>query len=211
MPNEFDRLAAEEPDRFTREAEHNRPPNVYKPFGDGQRACIGRQFALQEATLVLGMLLQRFELVDFRNYQLHIREALTIKPENSFIRVRPRTHRNGAVAPAEVPERVTQPAAVAEAEPEPEPGPVAVVVAHATPLLVDHHGQKDILVPGQNRLTAFDAKTHGELWQYGQGEGPFNGEIISSPVHGAGMVFLAMSRYGAVASRATGSKSVSRS
>ena len=26
--------------------------------------------------------------------------------------------------------------------------------AHATPLLVEHHGQKDILVPGQNRLTA---------------------------------------------------------
>ena len=41
-----------------------------KPFGTGQRACIGRQFALQEATLVLGMLLQRFEFVDYRDYQL---------------------------------------------------------------------------------------------------------------------------------------------
>ncbi len=38
------------------------PPAVYKPFGTGQRACIGRQFALQEAALVLGMLLQRFDL-----------------------------------------------------------------------------------------------------------------------------------------------------
>jgi len=26
-------------------------------------------------------------------------------------------------------------------------------------------------VPGQNRLTAFDAKTHAELWKYGDGEG----------------------------------------
>ena len=66
--------------------------------------------------------------------------------------------------------------------------------AHATPLLVEHHGQKDILVPGQNRLTAFDAKTHAELWQYGEGEGPFNGEIISSPVYGDGMVFLQLWR-----------------
>jgi outer membrane protein assembly factor BamB len=66
--------------------------------------------------------------------------------------------------------------------------------AHATPLLVEHHGQKDILVPGQNRLTAFDARTHRELWRYGEGAGPFNGEIISSPVHGDGLVFLQLWR-----------------
>jgi outer membrane protein assembly factor BamB len=66
--------------------------------------------------------------------------------------------------------------------------------AHATPLLVEHHGQKDILVPGQNRLTAFDAGTHAELWQYGEGSGPFNGEIISSPVFGDGLVFLQLWR-----------------
>jgi outer membrane protein assembly factor BamB len=66
--------------------------------------------------------------------------------------------------------------------------------AHATPLLVEHHGQKDILVPGQNRLTAFDAKTHAELWCYGEGKGPYNGEIISSPVYGDGMVFVQLWR-----------------
>ena len=63
-----------------------------------------------------------------------------------------------------------------------------------TPLLVEHHGQTDILVSGKNRLTAFDAKTHAELWQYGEGEGPFNGEIIVSPVYGDGMVFLQLWR-----------------
>lgn len=66
--------------------------------------------------------------------------------------------------------------------------------AHATPLLVEHHGQKDILVSGQNRLTAFDARTHAELWRYGEGQGPYNGEIISSPVHADGMVFLQLWR-----------------
>jgi outer membrane protein assembly factor BamB len=66
--------------------------------------------------------------------------------------------------------------------------------AHATPLLVEHHGQTDILVPGKNRLTAFDAKTHAELWRYGQGRGPYNGEIIVSPVYGDGMVFLQLWR-----------------
>ena len=66
--------------------------------------------------------------------------------------------------------------------------------AHATPLLVEHDGQKDLLVAGQNRLTAFDAKTRAELWRFGEGEGPYNGEIISSPVYCDGMVFLQLWR-----------------
>jgi outer membrane protein assembly factor BamB len=66
--------------------------------------------------------------------------------------------------------------------------------SHSTPLVVAHHGQTDILVSGKNRLTAFDAKTHKELWKYGEGEGPFNGEIVVSPVYGDGMVFLQLWR-----------------
>jgi outer membrane protein assembly factor BamB len=66
--------------------------------------------------------------------------------------------------------------------------------AHATPLRVSHHGQEDILLSGKNRLTAFDAATRNELWQYGEGQGPFNGEIIVSPVHGDGLVFFQLWR-----------------
>ena len=81
------------PDNFSREAEMKRPINAYKPFGNGQRACIGRQFALQEAALVMGMILQRFTLIDHKRYQLKIKETLTIKPDGLKIRVRPRTNR----------------------------------------------------------------------------------------------------------------------
>ncbi|MFB3826541.1 MAG: PQQ-binding-like beta-propeller repeat protein [Bryobacteraceae bacterium] len=70
--------------------------------------------------------------------------------------------------------------------------------AHATPLLITHHGQTDILVSGKNRLTAFDAKSHAELWKYGEGSGPFNGEIIVSPVYGDGMVFTQLWRQSAI-------------
>lgn len=65
---------------------------------------------------------------------------------------------------------------------------------HATALVLSHHGQQDILAPGQNRLTCFDARTHKQLWQYGEGQGPYKGEIISSATHGDGMVFLQLWR-----------------
>ncbi|MDT7838199.1 bifunctional cytochrome P450/NADPH--P450 reductase [Aquabacterium sp. OR-4] len=88
-----------DPGRFTRAAEAARPAHAWKPFGNGQRACIGRQFAMQEATLVLGLILQRFELIDPGHYQLRIREALTIKPEGLRIRVRARRAVQPVVAP----------------------------------------------------------------------------------------------------------------
>src|SRR5262249_11363096 len=56
-------------------------------------------------------------------------------------------------------------------------------------------------------LTAYDAVTHDELWQYGEGSGPFNGEIIVSPVYGDGVVFLQLWRQSPIhAIRLTGNR-----
>lgn len=85
------------PEHFSPERRAAQPPNAYKPFGSGQRACIGRQFALQEATLVLGMLLQRFEFIEARRYQLKLKETLTIKPDGLRIKVRARPGREQGV------------------------------------------------------------------------------------------------------------------
>ncbi|MGR6341490.1 bifunctional cytochrome P450/NADPH--P450 reductase [Priestia megaterium] len=76
------------PERF--EDPNKVPHHAYKPFGNGQRACIGMQFALHEATLVLGMLLQHFELIDYQNYQLDVKQTLTLKPGDFKIRIRSR-------------------------------------------------------------------------------------------------------------------------
>jgi cytochrome P450/NADPH-cytochrome P450 reductase len=84
-PDAFD------PDHFSREAEAARPVNAWKPFGNGQRACIGRGFAMHEAALAIGMILQRFKLIDVHRYQMHLKETLTIKPDGFKIKVRPRT------------------------------------------------------------------------------------------------------------------------
>src|SRR5216683_3979734 len=87
------------PENFSREAEAARPVNAWKPFGNGQRACIGRGFAMHEAALAIGMILQRFKLIDHNRYQMVLKETLTIKPDGFKIKVRPRTDKDrGAYA-----------------------------------------------------------------------------------------------------------------
>jgi cytochrome P450 len=74
-PEQFD------PDRFAPGQAKTRPPHAYKPFGTGTRACIGRQFALHEAVLTLGLLLHRYHLAPIDDYRLKIAESLTLKPQ----------------------------------------------------------------------------------------------------------------------------------
>lgn len=81
------------PENFSSEAEAKRPVNAWKPFGNGQRACIGRGFAMHEAALAIGMVLQRFKLVDINRYQMQLKETLTIKPDGFKIKVRPRAEK----------------------------------------------------------------------------------------------------------------------
>jgi cytochrome P450 len=55
-PERFD------PDRFTPERSAERPRFAYFPFAGGPRQCIGSEFALTEATLVLATILRRYRL-----------------------------------------------------------------------------------------------------------------------------------------------------
>ncbi|WP_030247590.1 cytochrome P450 [Streptomyces sp. NRRL S-455] len=80
-----------DPSRFTPEAEAERPVHAFKPFGTGERACIGRQFALHEATMLLAMLVHRYRLRDHADYRLDVKETLTLKPEGFTLALTPRT------------------------------------------------------------------------------------------------------------------------
>ena len=106
------------------------PPNAYKPFGTGARACIGRQFAIQEALLVLGMLVQRFDFVDHLHYELKTKTTLTIKPDDFHILVRPR--------PGVLIERTGPEPTAASRVPTTAPATAAapLVARHGTPLSV---------------------------------------------------------------------------
>src|ERR1700742_2558818 len=121
-PDAFD------PENFSREAEAARPVNAWKPFGNGQRACIGRGFAMHEAALAIGMILQRFKLMDPHRYQMHLKETLTIKPDGFKIKVRPRADKDrGAFAGRAAVTAATSGAAAPQARARP---------GHNTPLLV---------------------------------------------------------------------------
>ncbi|CAL9353284.1 cytochrome P450 [Streptomyces sp. enrichment culture] len=87
-----------DPDRFDAKAVRARAPHTFKPFGTGARACIGRQFALHEATLVLGLLLRRYELRPDPGYRLRVTERLTLMPEGLRLHLDRRTA--SASAPA---------------------------------------------------------------------------------------------------------------
>jgi unspecific monooxygenase len=79
-----------DPDRFEPERVRTRPPHTYKPFGTGERACIGRQFAIHEALIVLAMILRRYELVPDPDYRLRVMERLTLMPKDFRLELRER-------------------------------------------------------------------------------------------------------------------------
>lgn len=51
-----------DPERFTQERIAARPRYAYFPFGGGPRQCIGNEFALMEAQLIISMIAQRYQL-----------------------------------------------------------------------------------------------------------------------------------------------------
>jgi cytochrome P450 len=83
-PDRFD------PDRFDPARVKSRPGGLYKPFGTGERSCIGRQFALQEAILILGTLIRRYDLIPDPDYRLAITERLTMMPSGFRLGLRRR-------------------------------------------------------------------------------------------------------------------------
>ncbi len=113
-----------DPERFAPGRREQLPVNAWKPFGHGQRACIGRPFAMQEAALALAMMLQRFDLTLKPGYQLQVKETLTLKPEGLTVRAKAKAPGARHVPTAKV------------ATPPPLPPAPLGEGAHATPLLV---------------------------------------------------------------------------
>jgi cytochrome P450 len=77
-PDRFD------PDRFLPARSLGRPRFAYLPFGGGARVCIGQVLAMNEATLILATLAQRFRLKLRPGYQVAIQHRITIRPRGGL-------------------------------------------------------------------------------------------------------------------------------
>ena len=80
-----------DPDRFSPEHAAGRPHYAYFPFGGGPRQCIGKGFALMEATLVLALLYQRCEMHLVSGRKVETEALATLRPRyGMWMRTHPR-------------------------------------------------------------------------------------------------------------------------
>ena len=73
-----------DPGRWERGRGSDRPRFAHFPFGGGPRACIGRQFSLLEAKLILAVVGREFSLQYDRDRPFDLRGSLTMHPENGM-------------------------------------------------------------------------------------------------------------------------------
>lgn len=71
-----------DPWRFEQGRNGDRPRYAYMPFGGGPRLCIGNNFALTEAALIVATVAQRYELNLAPGHPVEAEAAFTLRPKN---------------------------------------------------------------------------------------------------------------------------------
>ena len=73
-----------DPERFAPERAAARPRYAYLPFGGGPRICIGAGFAMQEATLILATVAQRYRLRLAPGRRVEPMGLITLRPRGGL-------------------------------------------------------------------------------------------------------------------------------
>jgi cytochrome P450 len=80
LPSLWDDPESFDPDRFLPERSADRPKFAYVPFGAGPRQCIGNQFALMEAHLIVATLARRYRLRLVPKHTVEPWPLITLRP-----------------------------------------------------------------------------------------------------------------------------------
>lgn len=74
-----------QPERFDPILKSNRPRFAYFPFGAGMRQCVGQQFALMEAKLILATVAQNYHLDLLPNQTITAQPLITLRPKQGLM------------------------------------------------------------------------------------------------------------------------------
>lgn len=77
-PEKFD------PDRWTAEAQAERPKFSYFPFGGGTRVCIGEQFAWMEGVLLIASIAQGWRMRLDAGHRVEVQPLITLRPKHGM-------------------------------------------------------------------------------------------------------------------------------
>jgi cytochrome P450 len=72
------------PERWDNDLARRLPRCTYFPFGDGPRVCIGNQFAMMEAVLILATVARRYRLALLPDYRLELLPSITLRPKHGL-------------------------------------------------------------------------------------------------------------------------------
>ena len=84
-PSFWDQPDTFNPERFSPENSKGRHKYAYIPFGGGPRQCIGNNFGLMEAALVMACILQRFELHSIPGMDVHPQALFVLRPNRDVM------------------------------------------------------------------------------------------------------------------------------
>jgi len=77
-----------DPDRWLPSPLRTMPRFAYFPFGGGPRVCIGNHFAMMEATLILALVVRRWQVDLVAGQKLELKPSVTLRQKGPGLRVR---------------------------------------------------------------------------------------------------------------------------
>jgi len=85
LPQYWDKPEAFRPERFLPGNAPERPRFAFYPFGGGPRLCIGNQFAMVEAGLIIAGVAQRYRLRPVAGHPVEVEPGVTLRPKHGLL------------------------------------------------------------------------------------------------------------------------------